>query len=77
MSSVYKIWFYIMNLYVISFKSVYGTLKMNLKWKRYKTLNLMSETRVFWQKEIEWTKVEDNIHCCPSRVFLLPKELEW
>ena len=28
-----------MNLYVISFKSVYDTLKNNLKWRRYKISN--------------------------------------
>ena len=34
-----------MNLYVVSFKSVYGMSKMDLKCRRYKTLKLMSETR--------------------------------
>ena len=48
MISICKLWFHIMNLYVINFKSVYGTLKMDLKWRRYKTLKFMSETRFFF-----------------------------
>ena len=67
MISVYKIWFYIMNLYVISFKSVYGTLKMNLKWKRYKISNFMAEA--CFLAERNWkNKVEDNLHISWARV---------
>ena len=54
-----------MNLYVISFKSVYGTLKMDLNWRIYKTLKLMTETNFFfWLKKNlgERMKVEDNLH---------------
>ena len=44
MTTICKIWFHIMNLYVISLKSVYGTSKMDLKWKRYNPLKFPSKT---------------------------------
>ena len=56
-----KIWIHIMNLYVISFKSVYGMSKTDLKWKRYKPLKFQSKT-CFLLKEVERMKVEDNLH---------------
>ena len=58
---IFKIWLHIMNLYVISFKSEYGTSKTYLKWKRYKPLKFQSKT-YFLLKEVERMNVEDNLH---------------
>ena len=70
-----KIWFHIMNLYVISFKSIYSTLKMDLKWTRYRFLNFMFETCVFGRKKLKGWRLKTT--CTPAHhVFHLPKRLE-